>query len=143
VGDSLPILNPEFVPDPKSVLQNVVNRSVADLNKNPELARDLVSAGSYRHLVEGTNLADATYGKAVERLSAFYIQEDAMLANFLQYQSRPFKSTPDFFGFQGYNLQLLDVTTTKAIPKHLLRPYGPATQYVTHPGLPENLVFPR
>lgn len=102
-----------------------------------------MSPGSYKHLVEGTKLADASYGKAVERLAARYVREDEALSSVLKYQSRPFVSTPDFFGYEGYNLRMLDITTTKAIPYHSLRPYGRATEYVTHPGLPSMLEFPQ
>jgi hypothetical protein len=91
----------------KVALQGVTNRAVADLAANRGLARDLMSPGSYRHLVEGTNLAPASYGKAVERLTARYVQADSELSQILSYQSRPFKSTPDFFGYEGYNLRTL------------------------------------
>lgn len=37
---------------------------------------DLMSPGSYQHLVDGINLAPASYGKAVERLTARYVQAD-------------------------------------------------------------------
>lgn len=129
--------------DVKSALQNVVDRSVADLAANPALARDLMSPGSYMHLVKGTRLADASYGKAIERLAARYVKEDPTLSAVLKYQSRPFVTTPDFFGHESYNLRMLDITTSRAIPNHLLRPYGHATEYVTHPGLPKWLVFPQ
>ena len=102
-----------------------------------------MSPGSYRHLVEGTNLAPASYGKAVERLSARYVQADPELSQILSYQSRPFVSTPDFLGYEGYNLRTLDITTEAGKASHLARPYGPYTDYVTHPGLPPSLVFPR
>jgi hypothetical protein len=124
-------------------LQNVVDRAVSDLNANPALARDLMSPGSYQQLANGTKLAGASYGKAVERLTARYVREDPSLSSILSYQSKPFVSTPDFFGYDGYNLHLLDITTESSIPGHMLRPYGPATEYVIHPGLPENLEFPR
>jgi hypothetical protein len=128
--------------DTSHALQELTNRAVADLGAKPELARDLMSAGSYRHLVEGTSLAGASYGKAVERLTARYVKEDATLSEVLRYQSRPFVSTPDFFGYEGYNLRVLEITTPSSIPSHTLRPYGKAAEYVTHPGLPRDLRFP-
>lgn len=57
-----------------------------------------MSPGSYQHLLDGTNLAPASYGKAVERLTARYVQADPELSQILSHQSRPFVSTPDFFG---------------------------------------------
>ncbi len=133
----------EPVVNTKNMLQNEVNRAVSDLQANPELARSLMSPGSYKHLVERTGLADASYGKAVERLTARNIRESADLSSMLQYKSKPFVSTPDFFGYEGYNLRLLDITTEKSIPNHNLRSYGKATEYVTHPGLPKELEFPK
>ena len=131
------------LPIPCRVLQDVTNQAVEELATNPALARDLMSAGSYRHLVRRTGLADANYGKAVERLAADIVARDESLSSILRYQSRPFVSTPDFFGYEEYNLRLLDITTPNAIPRHLTRLYGPATDFITHPGLPSNLVFPR
>ena len=127
--------------NPQAVLQGVVNRAVADLNANPSLARDLMSPGSYRQLTNETGLASASYGKAIERLSARYVKEDSALSSVLSYQSRPFVSTPDFLGYNGYDLHLLDITTEASIPRHMLRSYGPATEYVTYPSMPKNLVF--
>jgi hypothetical protein len=127
----------------KVLLQGVTDRAVTDLAANPSLARSLMSPGSYKHLVEGTQLAPASYGKAVERLTAQYIREDAALTSVFRYQSKPFKSTPDFLGIEGYNLRSLDITTANSIGVHAARSYGSYTEIVTHPGLPSNLVFPR
>ncbi len=127
----------------KVVLQGVTDRAVADLAANPVLARSLMSPGSYNHLVERTGLGPASYGKAVERLAARYIERDSALSAILQYQSKPFKSTPDFFGFEGQNLRTLDITTVRSTAAHTARPYGAYTEIVTYPGLPSNLVFPR
>jgi hypothetical protein len=57
------------------------------------------------------------------------------------HQSKPFVSTPDFFGFEGSNMRMFDVTTEASIKNHLNRPYGPFTEFVTHPGLPDDLIF--
>ena len=131
------------MPDPIGVLQNVTTQAVGELARNPSIARNLMSAGSYRNLVQRTSLAGASYGKAVERLAAEIVKNDSQLSSILQYQSRPFRATPDFFGYEGYNLNMIDITTAKSIPSHLKRAYGPATNYVTHPGLPQGLVFPK
>lgn len=116
---------------------------MADLAANPALARTLMSRGSYEHLVEGTSLASASYGKAVERLTARYVRTDPELSQILSYQSRPFVSTPDFFGYEGQNLRLLDITTEASRASHLARPYGAYTEFATYPSLPSNLVFAR
>lgn len=124
-------------------LQGVTDRAVAELAADPSIARRLMSPGSYNHLVEGTRLAPASYGKAVERLSARIIEKDPDLSSILSYQSRPFRSTPDFIGHEGYNMRPLDITTAGSTANHAARPYGSYTEIVTHPGLPSNLVFPR
>ncbi len=120
----------------------MTDKAVADLAVSPGLAEDLMSPGSYDHLVNGTNLAPASYGKAVERLTRRYVEADPELSQFLEYQAAPFKSTPDFFGWEGQNLKLLDITTESSRASHLARSYGPYTEIVTHPGLPPKLVFP-
>ena len=134
----------ESVPlNTRVALQGVTDRAVAELAADPSIARRLMSPGSYNHLVEGTRLAPASYGKAVERLSARIIEKDPALSSILSYQSRPFRSTPDFIGHEGYNMRSLDITTAGSTANHAARPYGSYTEIVTHPGLPSNLVFPR
>jgi hypothetical protein len=79
--DRARLIAAETVPlNTKVALQGMINRAVADLAVNPGLARDLMSPASYRHLVEGTNLASASYGKAVERLTGRYVQADSELS---------------------------------------------------------------
>jgi YD repeat-containing protein len=128
---------------PRDVLQGVTNRAVSDLRANPSLARELMSPGSYSHLVNRTQLAGASYGKAVERLAARYVASDADLSRMLSYQARPFRSTPDFFGYEGYNLHPLDITTEGSRALHEMRSYGKVTELVIHPGLPDDLEFPQ
>ena len=106
----------------KVVLRGVTDRAVAELAANPGLARRLMSPGSYNHLVEGTGLAPASYDKAVERLSADIIRNDPALSSILQYQSRSFRSTPDFLDIEGYNLRPLDITTVRSTAAHSARP---------------------
>jgi RHS repeat-associated protein len=145
----LNILNPHFTPDSAEVLQRLTNNAVGDLAANPGLARDLMSASSYRHLIQGTELAGASYGKAVERLVARYVREDGMLSSILQHTGLTrgangrFVSSPDFLGKEAFNLRLLDITTQRDLAKHLRRPAGQSTTYSIHPGLPNGLVFPR
>jgi hypothetical protein len=145
----LNILNPHFTPDSAEVLQRLTNNAVGDLAANPGLARDLMSASSYRHLIQGTELAGASYGKAVERLVARYVREDGMLSSILQHTGLTrgangrFVSSPDFLGKEAFNLRLLDITTQRDLAKHLRRPVGQSTTYSIHPGLPNGLVFPR
>lgn len=129
--------------DTKAALRGVVDRAVADLAANPALARTLMSRGSYLHLVEGTRLAPASYGKAVERLTAQYVADDPALSTILKYVSRPFVSAPDFIGIEAYRVRPLDIMTARSVWAHAARPYGSYTEPVLYPGLPSNLVFPR
>ena len=129
------------MPDTQRVLQSLTDRAVADLAANPRLARDLMSPGSYAQLRNGTGLADASYGKAVERFVARYVQEDELLSSILRHTGRSrgpngrFISSPDFIGKEAYNLRLLDITTQDAIPRHLSRPgFGRSSEFVIHPG---------
>ena len=46
------------------------------------------------------------------------------------------------FGYDGYNLHLLDITTRQAVNAHLKRTYGSALEYITYDGLPRDLEFP-
>ncbi|WP_460501611.1 hypothetical protein, partial [Dyella jejuensis] len=124
-------------------LQATTNQAVADLTANPGLAQGLMSPGSYDQLVNGTNLAPASFGKAVERLTAQYVQADPILANQFEYLSQPFVSTPDFAGTIGGNTYTFDITTDASVASHLTRPYGATTTYITYPGLPQGLVFPK
>jgi hypothetical protein len=96
----------------------------------------------YEQLANGTNLAPANFGKAVERLTAQYVQSDPSLSSQFTYLSKPFVSTPDFAGSIGENEYNFDITTNSSISSHLLRSYGPTTTYITYPGLPQGLAFP-
>jgi RHS repeat-associated protein len=126
----------------KTLLQGEVNRAFAELTANPSLAKELMSDGSYQHLVDGTRLAAASFGKAVERLTARNIAKSPELSSAFTYMAAPFKSTPDFIAHEGQNIRLLDITTKASVESHLSRTYGPDTEYVTYPGLPSKLEFP-
>jgi YD repeat-containing protein len=126
-----------------TLLQATTNQAFADLIVDPGLAKGLMSPGSYDQLVSGTSLAPASFGKAVERLTAQYVQSDPLQASQLEYLSKPFVSTPDFAGTIGENTYTFDITTDASVASHLTRPYGPTTTYITYPGLPQGLVFPR
>jgi hypothetical protein len=131
----------------KTILQELTNRAHTELQSNPGLARDLMSRGSYRHLKQGTRLAEASYGKAVERLVARYIRETPDLRTMFHYTGRTrgpggrFMSSPDFVGMEPGRTRLLDITTESALPKHMKRPLAPWTDYVTYPGKGD-VVFP-
>ncbi|MBA9065716.1 RHS repeat-associated protein [Methylobacterium fujisawaense] len=125
-------------------LQAAVDQAVRELEANPQLARELMSPGSYRHLVVRDRLAAASYGKAVERRAAQILgeNEDPTLRWAGRAPKGPdgrFMQSPDFFGANGATY---DITTAEGIGSHLVRPYGPTATFAPHPGLPPSLVFP-
>ncbi len=93
--------------------------------------------------MRGTDLAPASFGKAVERLTADIVSKDPLLASQFEYLSKPFVSTPDFAGTIGGQTYTFDITTDASVASHLTRSYGPTTTYITYPGLPPGLVFPK
>lgn len=108
-----------------------------------------MSTGSYRHLIQRTRLAGASYGKLVERLVARYVRDDPLLSSFLlptgltRGANGRFVSSPDFIAIEGFNLQRLDITTPRELAKHRARPTGESTTYAFHQGLPKGLKFPK
>ncbi len=108
------------------------------LQANPELARGLMSDGSYRHILQGTELAEASYGKAVERLTARIIREDPQLSRLFIYTGRyrgpggRFVSSPDFIGLEAGRTRLFDITTEAALKAHRGRELAPWVEYLTY-----------
>jgi hypothetical protein len=103
-----------------------------------------MSPGSYAHLRNNTQLANATFGKAVERLTARYIQDNPLLAKTIQHTGRnqgpngQFVTSPDFTATEGGITRIFDITTPGEIPKHARR-YGNTSvdylQYTRPPGI--------
>lgn len=122
-------------------IQSAVDQAVGELAQNPGMAKQLMSPGSYNHLVVRDRLAAASYGKAVERRAAQILQNDPTLRHtgMSRGPNGQFIQSPDFEGAGG----TYDVTTQAGLPSHLARPYGPTTTHIIHPGLPTNTVFPR
>lgn len=106
-----------------------------------------MSPGSYQHLRNGTQLSDASFGKAVERLIARYVREDPLLANMIEHTglsrgpNGQFISSPDFIVTQGGTRRIFDVTTAEEIPKHARRYGNQPVEYLIYTRPPE-LVFP-
>jgi hypothetical protein len=130
-----------IVVDTRATMQALVDHAYAELTANPGFARYLIGDSNYANLVNGS-MAHVNWGNAVERLVGAYIVDTPALRGVLSYQSRPFLRTMDFFGFEGYNLLLFDVTTVPSGTAHTFRSYGMYTHYIYHPGLPGTLTFP-
>ncbi|TIX90814.1 RHS repeat-associated core domain-containing protein [Rhizobium sp. P44RR-XXIV] len=122
-------------------IRSAVDQAVGELAQNPGMARQLMSPGSYNHLVVRDGLAAASYGKAVERRAAQILRNDPTLQHtgMSRGPNGQFIQSPDFVGAGG----TYDITTQAGLPSHLARPYGPTTTHIIHPGLPTNTVFPR
>ncbi|MDZ7204438.1 RHS repeat protein, partial [Escherichia coli] len=65
-------------------MQKLTDKAVADIIANPRLAEDLMSAGSYAHLKNGTNLYAASFGKAVERRVAQLVSDNSRLSKLVE-----------------------------------------------------------
>lgn len=134
--------------DPLGLAQRLhaaVDQAAWDLEANPEMAKALMSRGSYQHLVARGKLTAATYGKTVERRAAQILQrqQDPNLRLAGKAPKGPdghFIKSPDFFGANG---AIYDVTKPNDIASHLRRAYGPTTNFATYPGLPPNHVIPQ
>jgi RHS repeat-associated protein len=127
------VLNREFVPDARTVLQNLTNSQNARLAGNLRLAEfylteeELISSGlSIGH-------ARMNYGKIVERMVASEVQSDALLRGLFS-PAGVGRTGPDFLGQGPANGQLLDITTANpmTIRKHLARPYGEDLTVITY-----------
>jgi hypothetical protein len=108
-------------------MRDLTDRAVFELNANPTIARGLMSPGSYQHLKNRTNLFDASFGKAVERQVALYIQQDARLGHLIQHTGimrnaqGQFISSPDFAVVLSRGHMFIDVTTIADQARHASR----------------------
>ncbi|MCX3271969.1 hypothetical protein ORT80_23210 [Escherichia coli] len=115
-------------------MQKLTDKAVADIIANPRLAEDLMSAGSYAHLKNGTNLYAASFGKAVERRVAQLVSDNSRLSKLVEHTGQAkgangqFISSPDF---TTKGKGVFDVTTNKALQAHIYR-YTKAGVYTPH-----------
>ena len=127
----LKILNPNFTPDAKLVLQNVTNQVNSGFGANLKLATTVLSDNEMEAAARSYGLAFKQYGNAVERLVAIEIEADPMLDSLYTHIGGANK--PDFIGkgiFGGMNF---DITTPRQIDAHLARPnYGPGLKIITY-----------
>ncbi|EOY5692556.1 RHS repeat-associated core domain-containing protein, partial [Salmonella enterica subsp. enterica] len=113
-----------FCPRMQKALQKLTDQAVADIIANPQLAKKLMSAGSYAHLENGGKLYAASFGKAVERRVAQLVESRPTLRKLVEHtgQSRGadgrFASSPDF---TTTSRGVFDVTTRKALQAHIDR----------------------
>lgn len=115
-------------------LQKLVDQAVEEIRQNPKIAENLMSPGSYRHLVEKTGLYGASFGKAVERRVAQLVAADPKLAKAIKHtglsrEAGKFCSSADFTTKAG---KLFDVTTNKGVPAHAKRYGDKAVEYLTY-----------
>ncbi|QHB73653.1 RHS repeat-associated core domain-containing protein [Stenotrophomonas sp. 364] len=109
-------------------LQSFVDQAVREITENPQMAKSLMSKGSYSHLENATSLYSASFGKAVERRVAQLVQGDKNLRNTIKHTglargaNGQFISSPDFTKNIG-KPKVWDVTTNAGVPAHAAR-YG-------------------
>jgi len=124
--------------DTRKALTRVVERAEVELSANPQIARRFLTQRQYDHMVRGDRMADAFYGNAVEGLAAEFIEMDPALNEVLSHVGRVrgpngrFISSPDFFGFEGSRIRLLDITTENQIPVHLRRSWAPDADFIIY-----------
>jgi NAD+--asparagine ADP-ribosyltransferase len=117
-------------------LKSLSSEVVEELRENPALAKDLMTPGSYRHLVNKTELYNASFGKAVERRLAQKIAEDPKLAKSIRHTglargpNGQFISSPDFT--RGKKGKTWDTTTNAGVPAHEKRYGDKPVSYLTY-----------
>lgn len=133
------VLNPDFtvgsVPDPVAVMQLRVNAVAAELRANPAAAEAVLSDRELVHFLDPTSRTyGATWGKAVERLTAQGLNESPASGGMFQYIAGP--NEPDFVGARGAFSQdfMFDITTPQHMADHFPRWYGRGVYYMTYQG---------
>jgi len=122
VARGLEVLNPQFVPKAKSVLQNLTNQVNQELAANPRLAASVLSPEEIDAAVNPF-IARMQYGNAVERLVANRIKADPTLSSMFKHVGGP--NNPDFIGQGAFQGMKFDITTPAQEAAHLARPgYG-------------------
>jgi hypothetical protein len=100
-----------------------------------------MSRDQFGHLQRGTNLGNAMYGRSVEGLAARYVRTDTGLSEVLSHigtvkdpVTGKFMTSPDFFGFEGGKVRLLEITTEGQIPANLRRSWCTIDDLVIYKG---------
>jgi RHS repeat-associated protein len=102
--------------------QSVVTKVNAELRRNPELARQVLSPEEIAAIQDEPWLAKVHYGNAVERLVAQEIRASPSLRRLFEHLGGP--NRPDFRGIGDAQGLYFDITTTKQVIPHFKRPYG-------------------
>jgi RHS repeat-associated protein len=129
----LRILNPEFTPDPKAVLQNIATAQNRALAADPSIARSVLSRGEYAAGQREVWLANMQYGNAVERLAAREIRDSELHSQLFKHLGGP--NNPDFIGQPGSRAAGMnfDITTPAQVGTHMNRPgYGEGLNVLTY-----------
>lgn len=137
----LPVLNPDFVPEPKAILQNVVSQQAARLAADPSLAKSVLSDPEYAAGTQSPVVARMQYGNAVERLTARAISSDARLSTIFQRWGGP--GQPDFAAIGSTQGGVFDVTTPLGAAKKGGRWYGQMVDSVLYKRPSDFTVFPQ
>jgi hypothetical protein len=137
----------EFFDGIERKLQEMVDRAVEEIRNHPEIAKDLMSDGSYVHLVLRDRLFNATFGKAVERLiGRQWLPADPELRQVLEYTAEAreggkFTKSPDFTSVNpDCPPATFDITTGGEVGKHIGRGYT-NPRWITYE-VPTDVIFP-
>lgn len=115
-----------------------MDQSVAEIKADPKIAQKLMTPGSYKHLKDGTSLYGASFGKAVERLTAKKIGELPVAHTGLaQGPDGRFISSPDFTSTNPKCSCVFDVTTNKDKKNHEKRYGDTPVKYLLYDVIPD------
>jgi hypothetical protein len=112
-------------------LQAHVDVASAELAANPAVAELVLSEPELAHFLNPkSDFYAASWGKAVERLTARQIRANPLSDSILQHIGGPYE--PDFVGRGGTFAQdyMFDVTTVQHEPAHYGRWYGKDVYYI-------------
>jgi hypothetical protein len=122
-SNSLNILNREFTPNGRSVLQNLTNRENALLSVDLSRAATVLSPAEQAAAAGHRGIAIVQYGNSLERLVAREIRKDPTgLGSLFKPVGGPGQS--DFIGRGFLEGAKYDITTPGQAIRHLNRPYG-------------------
>jgi hypothetical protein len=113
------------------ILQAHTDSVSAALAANPALAEQVLSDDELAHFYDPTSdTYEATWGKAVERLTARDIAANPFSDSIFQYIGGP--NEPDFVGRGGTfaENQMFDITTVQNEAAHYSRWYGQDVYYI-------------
>ncbi|HET6880258.1 MAG TPA: hypothetical protein VFI31_08890, partial [Pirellulales bacterium] len=142
----VPAITRALAPTVTRIMQNLVDDAVADIVRNPNILRRFLSRRALEAVEDNPQLAEAAFGRAVERIVARRIRGDATLSQlFLQAEQRAangrFRSIYDFAGIGRGQGLLFDITTRRDLAGHTGRWYSDLVEFIVY-DYPQGFRFP-